>query len=685
MNKIRFFPALIIVLAVAMLAANGLWLLPAIDALNAGVSNLHLEVARRASSALRDSINVNRKALKESASLIGQDPRSAGEIMARLLNNNPSIEEAVFVDMNGAEKARVSRTKFISSKELVSRKGEASFEEIASGRKIEYGGPVFFSLLAEPLVDFSVQIKNPSGSPVGVLVAENNLRFVWDLMSQVNVGGAGTAYVVDQNKNLIAHPNPSIVLRGENLSYRPIVNQVVSGRVVDGLSADDPYINFEGEKVFAVGLPVENLGWGVIVENNYDEAFSSRRRVIVFALFFIVSVIGLFAVIFWSLRRIIGLFAALELEKKQTSAIISNLTDGLIEYADDFKIILVNPAAENILGIRADEIIGRRFEPKDSTNLKFSSFSKVLFPILAEDARAIRADGDHLKMIELKIHHPLDRDLQIITVPVLGEQGRIFSYLKVIRDISREKAIAKTKSEFISLAAHQLRTPLSAIKWVFSMILSGDMGPVGPEIKPLIDTGFRSNERMIALVNDLLNVARIEEGRFGYKFEPGNLVETVKDVVDSFDILSKEYGTKIKFIPPGSSFPAMVYDKEKLSLAINNLIDNAMRYTHKSDGLIEVGVFADGDFAKISVKDNGIGISKEQLERLFTKFHRGPNAIKMYTEGSGLGLFIVKNIVKRHGGDVVVESEEGQGSVFTLLLPIDASKIPPVAEVYEGV
>ncbi len=668
-----------------MLAGNGLWLLPTIEILNRGVSDLHLEIARRAGSVLERSVDSTRKAIKESADLIGQEPQNTREIMSRLLNNNTSIEEAVFVGLDGMEKIRISRSRFISAKELISRKGEAAFEEIAGGRKSEYGGPVFFSLLAEPFVDISMSVKAPSGETVGVLIAENNLRFIWDLMSQVNIGGSGLAYVVDQNKNLIAHPNPSIVLRGENLSYRPLVNKIVGGQAADGLSGEDSYVNFEGQKVFAVGLPIESLGWGVVVERDFNEAFSPRRRVIVFAFFFIISAIGLFAVLFWSLQRIMGLFGALSLEKNQTSAIISNLTDGLIEYSEDFKIILVNPAAENILGVRAEEVVGRIFEPKDSAEIKFSSFSRVLFPILAEEARAIQADGAHVKLIELKVRYPLERDLQIATVPVMSGQGRIFSYLKVIRDISRERAIGKTKSEFISLAAHQLRTPLSAIKWVFSMVLSGDAGPVESGIKNLLNTGFKSNERMISLVNDLLNVARIEEGRFGYKFEPGNIAETVKDITDSFDILAREYHVQIKFIPPESPLPPVTYDKEKLPLAVSNLIDNAIRYARKSEGLIEVRVYADKELVKIEVKDNGIGISKEQLAGLFTKFHRGANAIKMYTEGSGLGLFIVKNIMKRHGGDVVVESEEGQGSVFTAFLPTDPGKIPQVAEVYEGV
>lgn len=400
---------------------------------------------------------------------------------------------------------------------------------------------------------------------------------------------------------------------------------------------------------------------------------------------------GLFAAVFlillafflWSIRRLTRLVRALDLEKRQTLAIISNLTDGLVEYAEDFRITLINPAAEQMLGVSAKEVVGRRFEPKDSAEEKFSSFTRVLFPILVEDARAMQAPNDRFKIIELKIYHPLERDIQVITVPVISQAGRVYSYLKIIRDITREKTVSRNKSEFISLAAHQLRTPLSAIKWTLRMILDGDGGPIGPEAKTLLTTGFLSNERMIALVNDLLDVARIEEGRFGYKFESNDIVRAVGDLIDSLAPLAKEYGVAVNFVPPEKPLPKIVFDSGKFSLAMNNLMSNAIHYSAHPGGRIEVRIYVEGEFIKVDVEDNGIGIPKDHLPRLFTKFNRGANAIKKYTEGSGLGLFIVKNIIKRHGGEVMVKSEEGKGSVFGLALPLDPNKIPQVSEVYE--
>ncbi len=683
MKGVRILSGVVVVLLLVTMFANSLWLLPAIDAINRGVSDLHLQIAEQARTSLLSSLAEVSDALNEAADLVGFRPQEAEETLSRFLKNNPSIEEASFISMGGFELVKVSRRQFIARSDLRSRKGEASFESIISGAADEYDGPVFFSPLAEPLIEVSVPVRSASGVIVGVLSVENNLRFVWDLMSNIRVGERGRVYVIDQNKNLIADPNPSIVLRGENLAYRAIVNKVASGRVADGLSADDSYVNFQGEQVFAVAIPVEKLGWGVIVEENLSDAFSSRRRLIVFAGIFLVVAFALLAILLWNIRSLVKLFRELDLEKRQTSAIVSNLTDGLVEYTEDFRIILMNPAAEQIMGVKAGDAVGRKFEPKDSTEEKLSSFARVLFPILVEDAKAVRSADERYKIIELKIHHPLERDLQVITVPILNEAGRIVSYLKVIRDVTREKAIARTKSEFISLAAHQLRTPLSAIKWTLRMIIDGDAGPVTPEAKNLLMTGFRSNDRMISLVNDLLDVARIEEGRFGYKFKLGDATEIINSLTASIMPFAKESGVELNFAPPPEALPEIVFDAEKFSLALNNLIDNSIRYSKHPGARVDIRAYVEGGFVRIDVEDNGIGIAEGHMPKLFSKFSRGPNAIKEYTEGSGLGLFIVKNIIKRHGGDVMVKSEEGRGSVFSLTLPLDPNQIPPVSEVYE--
>lgn len=662
---------------------GGVVFLPALRTITNDISRLQIETAKSAAISVSASADSVLKAHKEMAEDLGLADSSETDMkLALFLKRNKFFREVSFVGRGGRELEKLRQFPFVADLPR-SRAGEAVFERAIAGEF--YLGPVFFSTEARPVVEISLPLKNGQGAIEGAFIAEVDLGFMWGLLNSIEVGPRGGVYVFDRNGNLVSDKNLSRVLSGVNVSFRPIVRSVLDGNTVDINSADSFYKNFNEEDVFAVGVPLKNLGWGVVVENNEADAFASWYRfILLIAIFFTLSAL-LFGLLFLSVRGIIRLFSDLDLEQRQVRAIISNLTDGLIEYSENFRIMLVNPMAEKILGISASDAVGRKFEPKDSADPKLSSFALALFPVLAEEARAIKEDKEHPKAIELKIHHPLERDLQVITVPVLGEHERVFSYLKVIRDVTREKAIAKTKSEFISLAAHQLRTPLSAIKWTFSMALSGDAGAVSRPVKDLLFNGFKANERMITLVNDLLNVARIEEGRFGYKFEKGNVVETVKKNVDSFDILSRESGVEIKFFPPASLLPEISYDEERLSLALSNLVENAIYYSQGAKGRVEVKVYADGDFVKIEVRDNGMGIPEGHKAKLFTKFQRAANAVKAHTEGSGLGLFIVKNIIKRHGGEIVVESEEGKGSSFIVSLPMDETKIPEVTEVYEGI
>jgi len=258
--------------------------------------------------------------------------------------------------------------------------------------------------------------------------------------------------------------------------------------------------------------------------------------------------------------------------------------------------------------------------------------------------------------------------------------NRMIMSLKEAKE--REAAIGKMKSEFISIAAHQLRTPLSAIKWTFRMILDRDVGDITPEQREFLEKGYASNERMIRLVSDLLDVSRIEEGRFGYQFRKIDLGELIKQVVDEFTLLAQERGLEVQLQLPERGTPPLIADPDRLRLAISNLFANAINYTLPG-GKVTISVTLRKDAVAVSVADTGVGIPKAQVENLFTKFFRADNVIRMQTEGSGLGLFIVRNIVRRHGGDITVESEEGKGSTFTFALPLEAAQIP-AQEIYSS-
>lgn len=229
----------------------------------------------------------------------------------------------------------------------------------------------------------------------------------------------------------------------------------------------------------------------------------------------------------------------------------------------------------------------------------------------------------------------------------------------------------RMKSDIISIVAHQLRTPLSAIKWTLKILIDGDAGVVTPDQRDLLTKGFESNERMITLINDMLEVDRLESGKLTYNFAAVQFEELVQDMMNSLVPLATQRNIHMEFKTPGQLLPKINIDPDKMREVLQNLIDNAIKYT-KEGGLIVVGVEIENEALHFWVKDNGIGIPDEGKDKVFERFYRADNAIHTQTDGSGLGLFIAQSVVKRHGGKIWFESTINVGTTFHVLLPFSS-------------
>jgi len=389
-----------------------------------------------------------------------------------------------------------------------------------------------------------------------------------------------------------------------------------------------------------------------------------------------------------------------EEEKNKTATIIKNLTDGLLVFDKGNKLSLVNSQAEIFFQIKTEEVMGK------------SLSQLALLPKFLPLAELLLKETEGIFRIELQLKENLI--LEISTIPLATEKEKLGN-LVVLHDITREKAIERMKTEFVSLTAHQLRTPLSAIKWTLRILLDGDLGEITSEQKDFLEKTYQSNERMISLINDLLNVTRIEEGRYLSKLTLVNIEEVINLMVNSYKDEIKRRKIKFEFKKPKEKMPQVMIDAEKVGLVVQNLLDNAIHYTQpggeitislntrasakggderssstirasakggdeRSSSTIraqqrvreeDLSSFARGaKDIEFSIKDNGTGIPKEQQERIFTKFFRGTNAIKIKADGSGLGLFIAKNIIEAHNGKIWFESEEGKGTTFYFNIPI---------------
>lgn len=342
-----------------------------------------------------------------------------------------------------------------------------------------------------------------------------------------------------------------------------------------------------------------------------------------------------------------------ETERDKTATIISNFSDGLILLDENDKIFSINPRAEKLLSLEAGKLLNRPFH------------TLADFP-LAVPIRAVLKTG--LKGVpNQQIELAKNFTIELSVIP-LNLNKKDIGHLIVLHDISREKTVEKMKTEFVSLAAHQLKTPLSIIKWSMSMLKGGDFGKLNKKQTEVVQNTFKNNQRLIFLVNDLLNVTRIEEGTYLYKVVMTSMKEVVDSVVDTYKDEIKKRKVKINFSCQ-DNLPETMLDAEKMKLVVQNLIDNAMKYS-PGGGTINVVLESDGENIKFTVQDFGIGISHGQQDKIFTKFFRGDNAAKVSATGTGLGLFMVRNIVEAHGGKIWFESKENLGTSFHLTLPI---------------
>ena len=345
-----------------------------------------------------------------------------------------------------------------------------------------------------------------------------------------------------------------------------------------------------------------------------------------------------------------------EEERDRTKAIIANLTDGLIVLDREEKITLINPEGERLLGVKTEEV-----EDKPLRTLTGIPSLKKLAELID-----FREDKKSLFRKELFLQKPIERILEVNSISLISREETVI----ILHDISREKMVEKMKTEFVFLAAHQLRTPLSEIKWTLRMLLDGDMGEITEEQRDFVRKTYQSNERMISLVNDLLDVTRIEEGRYLYKPTFIQIENVIQFVINSFEEVIQRKRIKFEFQKPSEKLPRVKVDVEKIRLAIQNLLDNAMRYTPPG-GEVKVSITQGLKEIEVRVQDTGVGIPRDQQERVFTKFFRGANVVRMETEGTGLGLFITKNIIEAHGGRIWFESEEGKGTTFHFSLPVE--------------
>lgn len=248
-------------------------------------------------------------------------------------------------------------------------------------------------------------------------------------------------------------------------------------------------------------------------------------------------------------------------------------------------------------------------------------------------------------------------------------QERVNEATKELRATNRQlQKLDAAKDEFVSMASHQLRTPLTSVKGYISMVLEGDVGRVTGPQREMLEEAFASSERMVHLISDFLNVSRLKTGKFIIDYRATDLVRLIKQEVDSLQSTAKVHNLKLQFRIP-SYFPMLYMDEAKIRQVVMNFLDNAIYYSREGS-TIYVDLSVGGGEAMLRVRDTGIGVPEAEQAHLFTKFYRASNARKQRPDGTGVGLFLAKKVISSHGGSIIFESVENEGSTFGFRLPV---------------
>lgn len=352
-------------------------------------------------------------------------------------------------------------------------------------------------------------------------------------------------------------------------------------------------------------------------------------------------------------------------EKDKIDAILHSIGDGVFVVDKDLKVILVNEVAAKMAGYKTEEILGTQYTEK--LKFIFEETGKINDQIISKaiETKTIQEMTNHTVLVD-----KAGKKIQVAdsAAPLFDANLNVIGCVVVFRDVTREREIDKAKTEFVSLASHQLRTPLSTINWYAELLLGGDAGELNKEQKNFLKEIYKGNKRMVELVNALLNVSRLEMGTFSIEPEPVNLERIAGSVLKEIEQdISKK---KIKLVKNFSSdVPDIQADRSLIRMIFQNLLTNSVKYT-PDGGTVVLNIERKDGGILIKIQDTGYGIPQSQQDKIFTKFFRADNVRQRDSEGTGLGLYIVKSILDQTGGAIGFESVENKGTVFYATLPL---------------
>lgn len=346
--------------------------------------------------------------------------------------------------------------------------------------------------------------------------------------------------------------------------------------------------------------------------------------------------------------------------KKQTEMVVNSLADGVVVVNKKGETLMMNPAAEKLLGVKPGELIGKKIQGDESTVVNRLSKdeetgeSEIQVSAGSEDARRV---------------------LRSSRAVVQSEDGQPLGMVSVLSDITKQKKLDELKDQFVANVSHELRTPMACIQKSVTVLLKEEVGEVNKEQRWFLDLAGRNIERLTRLVNDLLDMAKLESGQMNLTISVVNTSELLTHILETFRLITQSKEVQLVLDAPVDKPITVEADQDKLIQVLTNLVGNAVKFTPAGGTitlkvqLIDPGVQGTSAYVEFNILDTGPGMSEEELTKLFKRFSQASTAEKVEARGTGLGLSISKEIVSLHHGRIWVESEIGKGSAFSFIIP----------------
>lgn len=558
-------------------------------------------------------------------------------------------------------------------------------------------------------------IPRKAGEITGVLIGTVKLDRLFASISETKVGESGYLYVVDNKGMIVSHPDTSIIGKSNEEGSPNEINAFLNaGQLSLSQATVNEHKGLNNQDVLSTHKLISRTGWGVIVEQPISDISSDLVKIQQLAIpVFMIPLIIVFIFSFVVSKRITGplnslvkgtqhigrgdydyKFAiksddefgnlansyrqmaqnikqsretlqfernSLEVERNTLASVLSNIDDGVIALDDKYNVIFMNQAAEKIFGLKSMDAIQKHLD-------NLVKLRKADRPLTTADMCIKSVNKTGKNIITLEISEKEHKTLDVRVSESHQSSVSNLRYLLTMHDVTKEQQLEEMKLDFVSMAAHELRTPLTAIKGYIAMFNAEKGSKLTKDQTMFMSRINLSAEHLMALVENMLNVSRIERGVMTMDMRPTNWKSVIDEVVDELQNRAKERKITLKVTQPPKTMSDVRADKFRITQVLINLVTNAINYTPPG-GSIDIWTEETEHEIITHVKDTGHGIPKEALPHLFTKFFRVSGSLEQGSKGTGLGLYISKSIVDSHKGKIWVTSAIDKGSQFSFSVP----------------